>query len=104
MDFAHILIHKTTKSEVSRVRTRLGLLGGNTDNTAQTQQFRAAVRSSVSHYCSGRDMERVHLEFSGDACIKILAHRLRHLTYLMKENDFGPTLTLLRCHTHSVIL
>ena len=100
IDFSHLLDHKNTESTVSRVSTRFSPRGRNSKDTARTQRFRAAVCSSMTHYSSGSDMDKVHLEFYGDACTRICAHRQRHLTYVMMMRNFRPTLTLLWCYQH----
>ena len=48
-------------------------------------------------------MERVHLEFYEGAHIKILAHYIRDLTYVVLVTDFGQALTLLQYLTHSAL-
>ena len=60
----------------------------NSKNSTQTRQFRATARSGVTQYYSGRGMERVHPEFYSAAHIMILAHYIRHLTYLVLVRDF----------------
>ena len=100
MDFIWNHRVERTKSVVSRVSTWLSPRGRNSKDTARTQRFRVAVRSSMTHYCSGSDMDKVHLEFYGDACTRICAHRQRHLTYVMMMRNFRPTLTLLWCYQH----
>ena len=77
---------------------------GNRKNSTQTQQFRATARSGVTQYYSGRGMERVHLEFYSAAHIRILAHYIRHLTYVVLVTDFRQALILLQYPTHRAIL
>ena len=77
---------------------------GNSNNSTQTRQFRATARSGVTQYYSGRGMERVHLEFYAAAHIRILAHYIRHLTYVVLVTDFRQALVLLQYPTHRAIL
>ena len=83
INICHLQIHKKTKSAYPRVSTRLKLRGGNSKCSAQSSQFRATVRSTITKYCSGRCMDKVHSWFYVDACTKILAHWVHHLTYVV---------------------
>ena len=104
IDTSHLLVDVNRKSIVSRVSTRLSPRGRNSKESAQTQQYRATARSTMTHYCSGRDMDQIHFGFYVDSCIKILAHRLRPKTYAVTMIDFRPELTLLQFHSYRTIL
>ena len=58
----------------------------------------------MTRNCSGRGMDQIQSQFSGDACVRFVANRHRQKTYAAIIRELGLALSLRQCQPHSVIL